>query len=98
MVIWTISTLIKDPSNGGVHRVRWKALKEGVNNSIDVGGYLELTPDPSDSDFIAYDDLTKETVFSWLWAHVNKDEIETEVEAQRDDYAPPFNGESGVPW
>ena len=99
MVIWTISSLIKDPSNGGVRRVRWKALKEGANNSIEIGGHLDLTPNPTDSNFIEYNDRTEEMVLGWIWAEVDKDEIETEVEAQLDDYSPPLEGETGViPW
>ena len=63
MTTWTISTLERELSDGGVVVAHWRATAsetvgegdEAVTYSASSYGTVGFTPDPSASGFIAYD-------------------------------------------
>ena len=99
--VWAIKTMDRDLSDGGVTVAHWR-----VRDSETVGdntfaaqsyGSCGFTPDPSASDFVAYGDLTESTVLQWVFAEVNKGEVEASLTAQIGEQKNPTQGE-GVPW
>ena len=100
MTTWTIKEMERNLSDGGVIRVHWNAAKEEGEYSTDTWGNVIFTPNPSASDFIAYEDLTQDTVLQWVWAHedVNKSDIEDMVDAQLNAEKAAPTQAFGVPW
>ena len=100
-------------SDGGVFSVHWTVFEEEVVDSEEGGeapqltynssrryGSCTFTPDPSASDFVAYDDLTEATVLGWVHADIGADEkaaIETALTAEVAEQKTPTKG-TGMPW
>jgi hypothetical protein len=93
-------------SDGGITMVHWRCdATETVGSGDDAVvhnassyGTQGLTPDADASDFVAYDSLTEDGVKAWIWAaDVDKDAIQTSLQAQIDDSKTPTTG-TGVPW
>jgi hypothetical protein len=97
MTTWTISTLERELSDGGVVVAHWRATAVDGDFSASSYGTCGFTPDPSASGFIAYDSLTEEDVIGWVQAEVDKDAIEASLAAQIEADKNPTKG-SGVPW
>ena len=103
---WTISQCDRELSDGGITTAYWR-----VNASQTVGtgddavtytatsyGTCSFTPDPSASDYTPYADVTEAEVLGWCWAGgVDKDQIQTSLQANIDLQITPTTGE-GVPW
>jgi hypothetical protein len=71
---------------------------DAVTHSASSYGTQGLTPDPDDAGFVAYDSLTEDGVKAWIWAaDVDKDAIQTSLQAQIDELKTPTTG-TGVPW
>ena len=81
---WTIEQLRRNSADGGVITVFWKCKADGVTdkfgNELFVTSTLDLTPDPSSPDFVAFDSLTEAVVLSWVQA-----EIQADVEEEMND-------------
>ena len=81
---WTIEQLRRNSADGGVLTVFWKCKADGVTdkfgNELFVTSTLDLTPDPSSPDFVAFDSLTEAVVLSWVQA-----EIQADVEEEMND-------------
>jgi hypothetical protein len=60
-------------------------------------GTCGFTPDPTSSDYIAYDDLTEADVIGWVQADVDKDAIEASLQANIDGQITPTTA-TGTPW
>lgn len=75
---WKIYDLKRNLSDGVVTTVTYACESNHDNTSTRKIGEFDVTGDPSDADFIAYDDLTEADVLSWVDANVNKSSIETE--------------------
>jgi hypothetical protein len=97
MTTWTISTLERELSDGGVIVAHWRATAVDGDFSASSYGTCGFTPDPSASGFIAYDSLTEADVVGWVQAEVGKDAIEASLAAQIEADKNPTKG-SGVPW
>jgi|TARA_S200002703_G_scaffold3145_2_gene4602 hypothetical protein len=99
--VWAIKTMDRDLSDGGVTVAHWRVrdIETVGDNKYAAGSYgsCSFTPDPSASDFVAYADLTESTVLGWVFAEVNKSEIEASLTAQIAEQKNPTEGE-GVPW
>jgi hypothetical protein len=84
-VTWSIQDMTRDVSTGGVKQVVWRCdavSSEGGESATD-GGKLPLTPDTSDSGFIAYDDLTEAVVLDWVYDSLKEgDETADEAKAR----------------
>lgn len=103
---WTIATCERNMADGGVTMVHWRCDAsetvgtgdDAVTHSASSYGTQGLTPDPSDSGFVAYDSLTEDTVKGWIWAaDVDQSAIEASLQAQIDESKTPTTG-TGVPW
>jgi len=99
---WTISDMTRTEANGGVFLVRWQCVASSDSEivySATEGGKLTCTPDLEAEGFVAFEDLTEETVLGWVWNSVDKDAIEADrtakVEAQ---IAKATANATGLPW
>ncbi len=97
MTTWTISTLERELSDGGVVVAHWRATAVDGDFSASNYGTCGFTPDPSASDFIAYDSLTEADVIGWVQAELDQDAIEASLLAKIESDKNPTKG-AGVPW
>lgn len=101
---WSIETLERNVSDGGVIVAHWKYSLNSTSVD-DMGdnfmaknyGTITFTPDPSDPDFVAFDDLTETIVLGWVWNEIDKTAIETSVQQKLNELVTPSQV-SGVPW
>lgn len=97
MTTWVISTLERELSDGGVVVAHWRATAVDGDFSASSYGTVGFTPDPSASDFIAYDSLTEADVIGWVQAELDQDAIEASLLARIEADKNPTQG-AGVPW
>jgi hypothetical protein len=97
MTTWTISTLERELSDGGVVVAHWRATAVDGDFSASSYGTVGFTPDPSASGFIAYDSLTEADVIGWVQAELDQDAIEASLSANIEAQKNPTQA-SGVPW
>ena len=106
MTTWTISTLERELSDGGVVVAHWRATAsetvgagdDAVTYSASSYGTCGFTPDPSDPSFVAYDSITEDMALGWCWANgVDKDATEASLAAKIELDKNPTKG-VGVPW
>ena len=97
MTTWTISTLERELSDGGVVVAHWRATAVDGDFSASNYGTVGFTPDASASGFIAYDSLTEADVVGWVQAEVDKDAIEASLAAKIEADKNPTQA-AGVPW
>ena len=94
---WTISTLERELSDGGVIVAHWRCTASDGDYSASSYGTAGFTPDPESEDFVAYDDLTEADVLAWVWESVDKDATEAALQAKIDADKNPVTA-AGVPW
>lgn len=63
---WTIEDMTRNPDDGGVVTVYWKCVATDGDNTSDASGSVSFVYDAASSAFVAYNDLTQQTVLSWL--------------------------------
>jgi len=97
MTTWTISTLERELSDGGVVVAHWRATAVDGDFSASSYGTCGFTPDPSSSDWVDYDSISEELALSWCWSELDKDAIEASLSANIDAQKNPTQA-SGVPW
>jgi len=101
MATWTIKTMDRDLSDGGVTVAHWTVTDSETvgDNTYTAGSYgsCNFTPNPSASDFIAYNGLTESTVLEWVHAAVDKSAVEAGLKAQIAEQKNPTEA-AGVPW
>ena len=98
MVTWTISTLERELSDGGVIVAHWRATDVDGDYSASSYGTCGFSPDASDPSFVAYDSLTEAQVLQWCWDNgVDKDAIEAALAAKIEADKNPTQA-NGVPW
>jgi hypothetical protein len=104
--VWQISQMERTLADGGVVVCHWRAnASETVGEGDDAVTYnatnygtAGFTPDPSSSDWVAYDDITEDMALGWCFANgVDKDAIEASLAAQIELDKNPTQA-SGVPW
>lgn len=78
---WKIYDLKRNISDGVVTTVTYACESNHDNAGTRKIGEFTVTGDPSDADFISYDNLTEANVLSWVDDNVNKSSIETENSA-----------------
>lgn len=102
MTTWSIAQLeYNNDADKGVVAVHWGAAKEETvgedTYTTSVYGTELFNPDASAEDYIAFDDLTEETVISWVKNSLDEAEIElalnANIELQKN---PPTL--TGIPW
>ena len=97
MTTWSISTLERELSDGGVVVAHWRATAVDGDFSASSYGTCGFTPDPSSADWVAYDSITEEVALGWCWAELDKDAIEASLSANIEAQKNPTQA-SGVPW
>lgn len=97
MATWTIGTLERELADGGVTVAHWRCTEEDGDFSASSYGTVGFTPDPTASDYIAYDSLTEANVLGWVWESVGQDTVEAALTAKIEADKNPTSG-SGVPW
>ena len=81
-VVWSVTNLeYTNDSDKGVVHAAWSATDTSGDHSGTVSGMESYTPDPSDSGFVAYDDLDEATVVAWVKSTLGSDEVSA-VEAK----------------
>ena len=97
MATWTIATLERDLADGGVTVAHWRCTDVDGDFSASSYGTVGFTPDPTASDYIAYDSLTEANVLGWVWESVDQSATEAALTAKIEADKNPTSG-SGVPW
>ena len=97
MATWTIANLERELADGGVTVAHWRCTEEDGDFSASSYGTVGFTPDPTASDYIAYDSLTEANVLGWVWESVGQDTVEAALTAKIEADKNPTSG-SGVPW
>ena len=81
-VVWSVTNLeYTNESDKGLVHAAWSATDTDGDYSGTVSGMESYTPDPSDSGFVAYDDLDEATVVAWVKSTLGSDEVSA-VEAK----------------
>ena len=102
---WTIPTVERTIATGGIDTIHWRCDAsetvgtgdDAVTHSVGSYGSFGCTPDPSASDFIAYDSVTEANCIAWAQADVGKDDTEAALAAQIAVLKAPTQA-TGVPW
>ena len=94
---WTISTLERELSDGGVIVAHWRCTASDGDYSASSYGTAGFTPDPESEDFVSYDDITEADVLAWVWESVDKDATEAALEARIEADKNPTTA-TGTPW
>ena len=103
---WQISQCDRELSDGGITTAHWRVNAEqivgtgydAVTYTATSYGTCGFTPDPASGDYTPYDSVTEAEVLGWCWANgVEKDQIQTSLQAQIDEKITPTTG-SGTPW
>ena len=101
MATWTISTLERNLSDGGVTVAHWRVTESetvgDVTYTASSYGTVGFTPDADADGFVAYDDLTEADVLVWVHAEVDQDATEAALTANIEAQKNPVTG-SGMPW
>tara|TARA_R110002012_G_scaffold318040_1_gene535527 strand:- start:47 stop:349 length:303 start_codon:yes stop_codon:yes gene_type:complete len=94
---WTIDTVDRTIANGGINTIHWRCNAVEGDHSVGSYGSVGCTPDPSASDFIAYDSVTEANCIAWVQTNVGKDDTESGLASQIVELKTPTKG-SGKPW
>ena len=94
---WTISTLERELSDGGVIVAHWRCTASDGDFSASSYGTAGFSQDPEAEGFIPYEDLTEAQVLGWVWESVDKDATEAALQAKIDAEKNPVTA-AGVPW
>jgi len=97
MATWTIANLERELADGGVTVAHWRVTEVDGDFSASSYGTCGFTPDPTASDYIAYNSLTEANVLAWVHAEVDKDATEAALTAKIEADKNPTSA-SGVPW
>ena len=96
-VTWTISTLERNTSDGGVTIAHYRATLTDGDYSASTYGTVGFTPDPESPDFVPFESLTEADVLAWVYDSVDKDATEASLAANIEAQKNPTQA-SGVPW
>mgnify|MGYP003109197135 FL=1 len=97
MATWTIETLERNTSDGGVTVAHWRVSEVDGDYSASSYGTVGFTPDASAEGFIAYDSLNESTVLGWVQEQLDKDAIEASLTANIAEQKAPVTA-TGTPW
>ena len=97
MATWTIATLERELSDGGVVVAHWRVSEVNGEFSSSAYGTCSFTYDSTDPSFVPYDNLTEEVVLGWVWGEVDQAATEAALAADIADQKNPTTAD-GVPW
>jgi hypothetical protein len=94
-IVWNVSQLDRQTSDGFVTTAHWQATATDGDYSASVYSTCSWS---DGSPTVPYASLTKETVLGWIWANgVDKDAVEEALAAQIELQKNPVKA-TGVPW
>lgn len=93
---FNISTLERN-TDDGVVVAHWRVNKAEGENVASSYGTVSFTPDPSAEGYVAYADLTEETVIGWVQAAIDTEALEASLDADLAEQASP-SIITGTPW
>ena len=95
---WTISTLERNLSDGGVVVAHWRASDVDGDYSASSYGTCAVEYDASADAFTPYDDITESQALGWCWANgVDQSAVEAALAAKIEADKNPTQAD-GVPW
>jgi hypothetical protein len=92
-IVWNISQLDRQTSNGFVTVAHWQATATDGIYSASVYSTCSWTGEP----LTAYELLTQNDVLAWVWQSVDKDVTEASLETQIAEQKAPKIA-TGLPW
>ena len=101
MANWKIESMVVKPVDGShtdvVVTACWRCTAvDGEHSASNYGSMGFASPS---GDFIAYPDLTEDTVLGWIWANgVDKAEVEANVARELDAQVNPPTVAKPLPW
>lgn len=102
-VTWSVVDMVRDAASGGVKQVRWEcaAQADTGETAVEAGKY-DCTPDATDANFVAYENLTEAVVVGWVKDSLGEDAV-SEMETQRTEkvaaqVARKTSEANGTPW
>ena len=101
MANWKVESMIVKPQDGSytdvVVTATWRCTAvDGEHSASNYGSMGFASPS---GDFIAYPDLTEDTVLGWIWANgVDKAEVEANVARELDMQVNPPTVAKPLPW
>jgi hypothetical protein len=94
-IVWNISQLDRQTSDGFVYQAHWACTAVDGEHSasiVNTCSWSDGTPT------VAYDQLTQEQVLGWIWSHgIDKDATEAALAAQIAEQKAPKTAR-GLPW
>lgn len=97
MATWTIATLERELSDGGVVVAHWRVTEVDGDYSASSYGTCGFSYDPADPSFVSYDDLTEDMVLGWVWTEVDQAATEAALTVDIEEQKNPVTAD-GVPW
>ena len=98
---WRILELKRTISDGVVNTVNYGCFSEHEEERTRTINQIEISGSADDSGFIAYDDLTENTVLGWVYSNVSQSEIESSNSASIADRViakAAVTEANGIPW
>ena len=101
MANWKVESMVVKPQDGSLTDVvvtaAWRCTAvDGDHSASNYGSMGFASPS---GDFIAYPDLTEDTVLGWIWANgVDKAEVEANVARELDMQVNPPTVAKPLPW
>lgn len=101
MANWKVESMIVKPQDGShtdvVVTATWRCT--AVDGDYSASNYGSMGFASPGDDFIAYPDLTEDTVLGWIWANgVDKAEVEANVARELDMQVNPPVVQKPLPW
>ena len=100
--IWEIHNLTRNLSDGLITTASYYCKTSLLGESARTVGECYLTyKDPSDPDFISYEDLTQDIVLGWVTGSLDTEAIYAKHSAsiaERIDYLNSITTAKGLPW
>jgi len=97
---WAITEVERDPETGGIKKIHWRYMGKEGDIFFERFDVLNVQPDPNSSNFVPYENVTKEMVISWLETELAdkipelQQELTTQIETAKNEVV----NISGLPW
>lgn len=94
---WTIPNVEREADTGFVTVVHWRVTAQDGEYTASSYGTVGFTPDREAEGFVPFDQLTEAQVLEWVYASVDKAEMEANLAGQIEEQKAPKTV-SGTPW
>ena len=94
---WAIQNMTRVLDDDFVVSVAWACQASAEGAGAFHGGTTTYENNPDEPGFIPYDQLTEEMVLGWVWASVDKAEIEANLTTKVEKQLNPTTA-NGLPW